>query len=245
MKKISHILFVCLIVFFVLNACQGKKEKVTPHVLLITGGHGYDEAAFNEMLEKLPVTYDHVKHPDAHVMLKKENIARYDAVLLYDMPKEISEEAQKDFIAMLEEGKGLVVLHHAFCSYDFWPEYLTIIGGRYQHYPWEKDGVEQPVSTSEHDVPFDVKLVDKTHPVTKGVEDFRITVETYVGTRILLTLRPLLSTDEPTRGPLFCWTNPYKNSRVVTFTLGHDHLAWEHPAFLKILSQSLLWVSQP
>lgn len=67
MKKIGLILLVCLIVFPVLNSCQKKKVL---HVLLITGGHGYDEAAFNEMLEKLPVTYDHVKHPDAHAFLK-------------------------------------------------------------------------------------------------------------------------------------------------------------------------------
>lgn len=243
MRKIVIILFICLINLPVFSICAENKGKKIPHVLLITGGHDYDETAFGQMLEKLSITYDHVKHPNAHAMLKAEKIAPYDIVLLYDMPKEISEEAQKDFIAMLENGKGLVVLHHAFCSYDFWPEYISIIGGRYHHYPWKENGVEKPVSTYKHDVTFDVKVVGKKHPITKGIKDFRITDETYGGTQILPTVHPLLSTEEGTSGPLVCWTNKYRNARITTFTLGHDHLAWENPSFIKVLSQAIYWTA--
>lgn len=235
-----------LIVSFSLFSCASKhsKSKNPVRVLLITGGHSYDKARFDTLMAQLPVVYDHAEHPNAHKMLKAENIAKYDAVLLYDMPKEISEEAQRDFIAMLKQGKGLVVLHHAFCSYDFWPEYTKIAGGRYHHFPWTKDGVEQPVSRYRHDVAFDVHVEDSKHPVTQGISDFRIVDEVYGGTEILPTVHPLLSTDEPASGRLVCWSHTYENSKIVTLTLGHDHQAWENPAFIQVLSQAVAWVAK-
>ncbi|MDR0749331.1 MAG: ThuA domain-containing protein [Tannerellaceae bacterium] len=243
MKKMATLLFAGLLALPVFSVCREGKEKKAPHVLFITGGHEYDESAFDQLLAKLPITYDHVKHPDAHAALKAERIAPYDVILLYDMPKEISEEAQGDFIAALANGKGLVALHHAFCSYDFWPEYVSIIGGRYHHYPWKENGAEKQPSTYKHGVTFDVKVADRNHPITKGIEDFSITDETYGGAELLPTVHPLLSTDEPTHLPLVCWTNEYRNARVTTLTLGHDRLAWENPSFIKILSQALCWAA--
>ena len=245
MKIYLKLFCLCFILSSVLlSSCKEKaEEKVPAHVLLITGGHDYDEENFSVLLSKLPMTYDHVKHPDAHAMLKSDQIAKYDLVLLFDMPKEISEEAQADFIAMLEQGKGLVVFHHSFCSYDFWPEYTKIVGGRYHHFPWEKDGVEQPISFFKQNVIVNVKVEDADHPITNGVPDFQITDEVYGNTEMLSTIHPLLSTDIPTSGSLVCWTNQYGNSRVVTFTLGHDRLAWENPSFIQILSQSILWAA--
>ena len=237
----------CLCVLFsgvLFSSCkENVKEKTLPHVLLITGGHDYDEENFSILLSQLPMTYDHVTHPDAHAMLKSEKIAKYDVVLLFDMPKEISEEAQADFIAMLEQGKGLIVFHHSFCSYDFWPEYTKIVGGRYHHYPWEIDGVEQPVSFFKQNEIVDVTVKDANHPITTGVQNFQITDEVYGNVELLPTIHPLLTTDNPTEGSLLCWTNQYGNSRVVTFTLGHDRLAWENLSFIQILSQSILWAA--
>lgn len=220
---------------------EGKEKKV----LVITGGHDFDEDNFFGMIDKFAsISYTHVQHPNAHSMLKPDRIKEYDVVLLYDMPPEISEEAQKDFINMLKKGKGLIVLHHAFCSYDFWPEYTKIIGGRYHHYPWKKDNIEQPLSVYKHNVTFDIEVEDKLHPITRGVENFTITDETYGFTEILPTVYPLLSTKEPSSAPLVCWINIYKKSRVVTLTLGHDNLAWENKSFQKVLLQAIHWVAR-
>lgn len=242
MRTIWALLCAVCICLGMMSGLLSCRNDMPANVLLITGGHSYDKDKFDAMLAKLPITYDHVEHPAAYAMLKADKIKAYDVVLLYDMPKEITPEAQQDFIAMLEKGKGLVVLHHAFCSYDFWPEYVKIIGGRYHHYPWKKDGKEQPVSTYKHDVTMQIRVEDKTHPVTKGIDDFEIIDEAYGGTEILPTVHPLLSTNELASGPLVCWTNRYANSRIVTLTLGHDHQAWENPAFVKILSQAIGWV---
>jgi len=244
MKTYSRLfLFFCICLSVSSSVLYGQKEASALKVLLVTGGHGFEKEPFFDMMKKLPgITFDTVEHPQAHSRLKAEQIDPYDVILLYDMPKEIPEEAQKDFIAMLEKGKGLIALHHAFCSYDFWPEYTKIIGGRYHHFPWTDKGEEKKPSTYKHDMVMDIQVLDNNHPVTKGVKDFRITDEAYGGTEILETVHPLLGTQEPASGPLVGWTNSYANSRVVTLTLGHDKQAWENPAFVQLLSQAVLWV---
>ena len=242
MKTLLKSLFFCILLsglFF--SSCT---EKKTAHVLLITGGHDYDTENFPKLLSKLPITYDHAEHPNAYKMLKSDIISKYDVVLLYDMPKEIPEEAQADFIAMLEKGKGLIVLHHAFCSYDHWPEYVKIAGGRYHHYKWMKDGVEQSPSGFKLNVELDIKIADQNHPITKGISDFSIVDEAYRNTELLSSVQPLLSTDSPLNGPLIGWTNNYGKSRVVTITIGHGNTTWENPTFIEILSRSILWVAR-
>lgn len=237
-RALLFILFTYLLSSFSFFSCNTEKEIKT---LIITGGHDYDKAGFDELLAKLPITYDHVEHPNAHAMLAPDKAAPYDVILFYDMPSELTPEVERHFHALGEAGKGIIILHHAFCSYDFWPEYIQIAGGRYQHYPWTKDGIEQPLSTYKHNVTFNIKVEDADHPVTKGVTDFQITDETYGQTNILSSVHPLLSTTEPSSAPLVGWTNTFKNSRVVTLTLGHDRQAWENPSFIQILSQAIKW----
>ena len=240
MKKLTGLLCAIYLSISFLSCRSDTPVKV----LFVTGGHDYDKENFDIMLGKLPIVYDHVEHPDAYGMLKTDKIDKYDVVMLYDMPKEISPEAQRDFIAMLNRGKGLVVLHHAFCSYDLWPEYVRIVGGRYHHYPWMKDGNVQKPSNYTHDATMQVRVEDLNHPITKGVSDFEIIDEAYGNTEILSDVHPILSTNSTASGPLVCWTNIYGQSRVVALTLGHDRQAWENPSFIKTLSQAIVWAKK-
>jgi type 1 glutamine amidotransferase len=241
MKYLLVAVLIGFLVSFGLISCQSEKKV---NVLIVTGGHDYDEVGFDELLAKLPITYDLVKHPDAFAKFEAATIKNYRTVLLYDMPTNITEKMQRDFLAMLENGVGLVVLHHAVCSYRNWPEYMRIAGGRYAHTPWIKDGIEQPASTYTHDVEFMVKVGNHEHPVIKGITDFRIVDEVYGNMEILPTVHPLLSTDESNSSPLVGWVNPYGNSRIVALTLGHDKQAWENPAFIQILSQAIRWTAE-
>ena len=221
---------------------QKKKDPV--RVLLITGGHGFDREPFDVFMKSLPgCIVTEVKHPDALAMFRPENRALYDVVLFYDMPGKISEQEKKEFIDCLNAGKGIVVLHHAYCSYQDWPEYQIIIGGRYHERPWtDSKGVAQPASTYEHDVLFRVKVVDKKHPITKGIRDFDILDETYGRGSVNQGVHVLLATDDPTSTPSIAWTNRYGKSNVATILLGHDNHAWTNLNFVKLLTQAILWV---
>ena len=219
-----------------------KKEPV--RVLLVTGGHSFDKEPFYKFINSLSgISVNEVKHPDALSMFRPENRDSYDVVLFYDMPQTISEQEKKDFTDCLKAGKGIVVWHHAYCSYQDWQEYQTIIGGRYHEEPWtDSNGVAQPASTYKYNVKIRAKVADKKHPVTKGIKDFDIIDEAYANGSVNPDVFVLLTTDEPSSTPSIAWTNQYGNSKVVTILLGHDNQAWTNPNLTKLITQAIMWV---
>jgi len=241
MKTITRICLLVIISAFC-GCSSGGGQQV--RVLLVTGGHGFDEAPFYEFIESIPgCTFTEVKHPDALAMFRPENRSSFDVVLFYDMPNTISEQEKKDFTDCLKEGKGMVVWHHAYCSYQDWSEYQTIIGGRYHEEPWtDRDGVEHPASNYEYNVRLHVKVADINHPVTKGIEDFYILDEVYGRGVVNPDVHILLTTDDPKSTPSVAWTNSYGNSKIVTILLGHDNQAWTNPDFKKLITQAIMWV---
>jgi len=238
--KFTALLFLALLT---LSCVLGTKKTDQIRVLLITGGHGFDKEPFYTFVNSLQnITVSEVKHPDALAMFSPENRNSFDVVLMYDMPDKISEQEKSDFIDCLKAGKGLIVWHHAYCSYQGWPEYKAIAGGRYYQKEWtDNDGVSHPASTYKHDVEFKVKVVDKEHPVTKGIDDFAILDETYGNGSVNPDVHVLLTTEEITSTPVVVWTNNYGKSKVVTILLGHDNHAWTNPSFVKLLTQAIHW----
>jgi type 1 glutamine amidotransferase len=238
--KITSIIIISFLMLLA-GSCQKKTNPV--RVLLITGGHDFDKEPFYSFVNSLQgITVSEVKHPDALAMFRPENRSSYDVVLLYDMPDTISEQKKKDFIDCLNEGKGLIVWHHAYCSYQNWKEYQNIVGGRYHQNAWTDDGgISHPASTYQHDVQLHVKVADKNHPVTKDINDFDILDEIYGGGSVNSDVHVLLTTDNPSSTPALVWTNLYGKSKVVTILLGHDNHAWSNPDFKKLLTQAILW----
>ncbi|NLH72499.1 MAG: ThuA domain-containing protein [Verrucomicrobia bacterium] len=220
------------------------KENTPLRLLIVTGGHDYETNMFYRMFDGFSgMTYQAVAHPKAHDWLKSEKAAQYDVIVLYDMWQEISDAAKNDFVNRLKQGKGLVVLHHAIASYQAWPEYEKIIGGKYYLQKTVVAGIEKPMSTYLHDVTFKVQVLDKTHPVTRGVSDFDIHDETYNLFDVSPSVVRLLGTDEPTSGKIIGWAKSYESAKVVYLQLGHDHLAWENPAFKRLLNQAIRWTA--
>ncbi|HSU56380.1 MAG TPA: ThuA domain-containing protein, partial [Candidatus Dormibacteraeota bacterium] len=173
-----------------------------------------------------------------------EHAGSYDVLVLYDMWKDIPEQAQKDFIDRLKEGKGLVVLHHALCGYQNWPEYENIIGGRYYTDKVVVNGVEKPVGSYKHDLHFRIHVADPDHPVTRGIKDFDTHDETYKNFEVLKECHALLTTDEPTSSNPIAWSKMYEKSRVVYIQSGHDHFAYENSNYQRLVRQAIRWVAR-
>jgi uncharacterized protein len=214
-------------------------------VLLMVGGHDYQTNQFHQLFEENPeVTFRVVEHPEAHLWLRSDRADAYDVIVLYDMWQPITDEAKTDFIARLTQGKGLVGLHHALASYQTWDDYRAILGGRYHLKPRVVDGLEVPGSTYRHDVQFRVNVLDRTHPVTRGLEDFDIHDETYGGFEVLAGAKPLLGTTEPSSGPVIAWHQEYAGARVVYIQLGHDRIAYENPNYERLIAQAIRWAAR-
>ncbi|MCS6829017.1 MAG: ThuA domain-containing protein [bacterium] len=221
------------------NVDGGKPMRV----LIVTGGHDFEREPFFEMFRSFEgVAFEEAQHPNAHARLKPEAAGGYDVVVLYDMWQSISEESKAAFAKLFRNGKGLVALHHSLASYQLWDEYRNIIGGRWHTEKWKQNGVERPASTFQHDVQFKVHVVDRMHPVTRGIQDFNIRDETYGNFEMLPKVKPLLTTDEPTSNRVIAWAHTYGRSRVVYIQPGHDHFAYENPSYRRLVAQAIRWV---
>jgi len=228
----------CLVPLAVLGA-----EKT--RVLVVAGGHDFETNQFDQIFKDNPaITFQAVSHPDAHAWLKPDKAGSWDVLVFYDMWSKITEEAKADFTARLQEGKGLVSLHHSLANYPEWDEYAKIIGGKYHLQKHVLGGVEKPASTYKHDVDFKVRVADSAHPVTRGLKDFDIHDETYGLFEVKPSSHSLLKTDEATSGPVIAWTNEYGKARVVYLQLGHDHLAYENPNYRRLVAQAIAWVAR-
>lgn len=224
---------------------QSLADENSPiRVLLVTGGHDFERKPFFGMFQSFDnVRIKAVEHPNAHAHFKPEAAKQYDVIVFYDMWQEISDEAKNDLVQLLNQGKGLLAMHHCLASYQKWPEYEKIIGGRYNLEKRVVNGVEQPASTYLHDVKFKVQVASSDHPVTQGIKDFEILDETYGRFVVSPEVHPLLTTTEATSSPTVCWAKTYGKSRVITLQLGHDHMAYDNPHFRRVVSQAIRWVA--
>ena len=231
-----------------LFAVIGLGADATPdrtRVLLVHGGHDFETNQFLKMFRDNPgITLSTVEHPKAHAWFKPARAREYDVLVFYDMWQEISEEAKRDLLQLIQSGKPLVALHHSVASYQDWAEYGKLIGGRYHLKEWVEDGTRKPGSTYQHDVQFTIRVADREHPVTRGLSEFKIHDETYGGFEVKPGVHVLLTTDEPSSGRGVAWTTTYGAGRVVYIQLGHDHLAYENPNFKRLVGQAIDWAAQ-
>ncbi|MCX7012229.1 MAG: ThuA domain-containing protein [Candidatus Sumerlaeota bacterium] len=211
--------------------------------LIVTGGHNFDRPAFFAMFNGFPgIEWREVKHPEAYNSFAPDQRNWFDVVALYDMAKAITDTQKAWFVDTLNEGKGVLVLHHALASCQDWPEFTTIAGGKYLQSPQEFDGATWPKSTFRHDVALTIQIADKQHPITKGLSDFDLVDEVYGGYWVSPGVHPLLRTNHRESGEILGWTKPYGKARVACLVGGHGPSAYNDANFRTLVERALLWV---
>ena len=76
------------------------------------------------------------------------------------------------------------------------------------------------------------------------MKDFNIHDEGYSNITVLPGITPLLKTDHPDCTPLVGWTHKQDQSTIVYLMLGHDKHAYENPAYIQLLNQSIHWLAE-
>lgn len=230
---------VFLAVLFITNLILASDLKI----LIVTGGHDFEEEAFFEMFDDFEeINYKVLSHPDANNAYLSDSIKAFDAIVYYDMVNEITEEQKAGFINLLEDGIGVVFLHHSLAGYQDWDEYEKIIGGRFYHES-RSDTTGITLSTYRHDVEIPVTIADRNHSVTNGLKDFVIYDEVYGSLKILPDVHPLLKTNHSESSEVIAWTNEYGNSKIVYIQSGQDHNAYDNPNYRQLVMQALEWVA--
>lgn len=219
------------------NDPSPKKIKA----MIITGGHGYEKKAFYDLFNSIStLTYDTLVQPRANDFIASPAVDKYDVLIFYDMADSIMPQQQEAYINLLKKGKAMIFLHHSLVSYQYWPEFIKIVGGQYHTHPVVVKG-DTLKANYEHDLSMQIKVEDKQHPITKGIRDFEILDEAYGDVEILPTVKPLLSTNHPKSMRYVAWTNHYGNSDVTCIQLGHGPSCYTNPNYRKLIQQAIEW----
>lgn len=202
-------------------------------VRLVTGGHAHDPEFYSAFTGEPRISVTVEPHPRAY----QGGTGKLDVLVLYDMIKMSDSKTREWLRAWVESGKGLVVLHHAICSFEDWEWWgAEVVGARYLNAPHR--GL--PPSTFFHDLHLDIQVVKK-HPVTAGVDNFRILDETYKGMWFAPKLDLLLTAaHEKGDGPIG-WIGPSKTARVVVLQGGHDKNAHLNPNWQRLVRNAIIW----
>jgi len=243
-----------LVAAFALGLCfatdgLAAKEKAADkvNIVVVTGGHGFQQEPFLAMFkafEGAGITFTHAPQKDHSELFEDISDWKYDVIVLYNMTQKISEKRQANFMALLDKGVGVVVLHHALGAWQNWPDYAQkIAGGKFYLKPTEENGVKREKSGYKHGVDFTVHIEDPNHPITRGVKDFTIHDETYCRYSVSPKAKVIATTDEPTSEKAIGWTLGCGKARTCFIINGHDGKAYENPNFRKLVANAICWAA--
>ncbi len=237
--------FAIATVLFEMPLWAGEKGGEKPiRVLLTFGGHGFEEEPFFAMFDALPgVEYTKAPLPESAGLLKPGLEKDYDVIVMYDMVKGISPAEQENFLKLLQQGIGLVSLHHNLGAHRDWDEFVRVIGGRFFVQETQLGGQRYGKSGWAHGQDLRIIVADPEHPITRGLKDFTIHDETYNNYYTAPDVRVLLKTDHPGNDPEIAWVHEYGKSRVFYLMLGHDSQAWKNPNYPKLLLRGIRWAA--
>jgi len=212
--------------------------------IVLTGGHGFQKGPFLEIFKTMDgVEATHVALKDGSEVFEDTSEWPYDVIVLYNMTQKISEKRRKHFLALLEKGVGLVALHHSLAAWQAWPEFRRIIGGQWFTKPTTIDGVRYKKSGWKGGVDYTVHVADPEHPVTRGIEDFRIHDETYCRYWVSPKAHVILTTDEKTSDEAIGWTRTQEGARVCYLMNGDCPRAYRNPNYRRLIANAIRWTA--
>ncbi|WP_156680956.1 ThuA domain-containing protein [Sphingomonas profundi] len=255
-------------------------------VMVAVRGHAFDRTAFDALFQAMEgITATMVDQPAAALLMNPAGMAGFDALVLYDMPGldfaapvdapayvDPGEAFRAGFDALLEQGKGIVALHHAIAGWPAWPGYGERLGGTFLYRPGPLRGRERPDSGYRHEVNYVAEVVAPEHPVMAGVPaEFAMRDELYLGEVFESEVTPLLrarhaftrggfysataaiegrmfSNDgwsHPDGSDLIGWTRRAGNSPLVYLQPGDDRTTYDNPVYRRLVENAIRWVASP
>jgi type 1 glutamine amidotransferase len=169
--------------------------------------------------------------------LKSERFADGYDIIVYDLCLDDADPVALDHaIQVGRRGKPTVFIHcaiHSFRNSSKVHEWENYVGLR----------------SKFHDTfgAFATQKVGEANPITQSFPDDWKTSgdELYQTIELIAGTQPLLSAKSPLDGRVHfvCWIHTYGKARVFATTLGHDSETANSPAYLQLLANGLLWVS--
>ena len=213
----------------VVSAEEAPKPKI--RIFMLQGG-GHDWKNHLPILgEILTKTGDfEVTLSEDMNELKADNIKKYNVVLFYGSGQNFSDPAQeKGLCDFVRAGGAFAGIHSATDSFKKSDAYWEMVGGRFSGHGGGK---------------FMVRIEDKNHPITKGLEDFEIQDETYRHKYHEKAKRhDLIRMDRGKEQQSMAWVRDYGKGRMFYTSLGHGREAWTNPHFQRLAVRGIYWAA--
>lgn len=241
MRRTNLLLAGALVLFM---GMMGTANAEPIQALLITGD---DVAPYHDWRDISEATRDVLEETekfevkvceDAFILESKTALDRYDLVILTSYNAKtptLSDQARENLLNFVKGGKGFVVTHLASASYKEWDEFKKLCG---RVWVMGKSG-HSPRSM------FEAKIANKNHPITQGIENFRIFDELYSGLEGDAEIEVLVEADSDytkKTEPLLFVQN-YGKGRVVHDAFGHDYKAIKNKTHKLLLVHACEWAA--
>lgn len=154
----------------------------------------------------------------------------------------IESDALKNMMTAVEAGTGLAGLHGGMAdAFRMETAYQFMVGGQWVSHPGN-DGVR-----------YTVRITDKNHPLTEGMDDFEVVSEQYY-----MHVDPAVKVHATTRFPVVegphspngevdmpvVWTKYWGQGKVYYCSLGHVAQIVRMPEVLKLMKRGMTWAAR-
>lgn len=186
---------------------------------------------------------------DAEV-LATDKVFAYDVLLLHFKnykPLKAQEQAQKNLIKFVNDGRGLYIYHFACGAFEDWKEFEKLIGRIWE--PDEKKNMSDGKHIIFHDVygKFKVHYTNTEHPITKGLTDFETQDELYhcfKPSEVPITVLAESVSNINNKAYPMAFVLQYGKGRVYHTTLGHDAASVTSEGFVKLHTNAVRWLGR-
>jgi type 1 glutamine amidotransferase len=227
-------------------AATGNVEAAPParperaRVLVVTGGHSYPSAFFS-LFDDPRIDWVHAgSQPEA---FGQRLAGRYDAIVFHDMAESIGEKEQKNLQEFVENGGGIVSIHHAIVNYTSWPWwYEEVIGGKF----FTQDTPQRRRSLWKDDVEMVAAPARgaERHPVLRGVPPLPVKDEAYRNMWHSPRIQVLMEVRHPENDPPVVYIGPHPKARSVYIQLGHSAETILYPGYQRLVRNAILWTAR-
>jgi type 1 glutamine amidotransferase len=144
-------------------------------------------------------------------------------------------QAQENLLSFVKGGKGFFVQHLASASFPKWEEFGKLCGRKWV----------MGISGHGPRGVFEAKVVDKEHPITRGMDNFQTDDELYSKLQGNGKIHVLVEGDSPwsKKTEPLVFTLEYGKGRVVHNAFGHDGRALKNPSVEKIIARGVEWAA--
>lgn len=213
------------------------ERSARPRAVLWVGGFAHDFDAFVEIMTDflpryIPMDIEVVRDGS---FLDSPRASKLDVIIMnhcFKSAEGVLTEGQKGrLLETVRTGTGVAAIHASYYSFPEWDQCREIYGAKF-------------IKHDEVDIMIEVRMVDRNHPVTRGLPaTFEAHSELYQSTPLADDCHLLaVARERGTKAEYpSVWTRKFGRGRVVTILPAHWPDTYRSKHFQKLIIQSVRW----